>query len=128
MKEQVLCLMTKWTIFLYLGNVLLRPTIHGKQGGGLIQRILRVPNKFGLYPSKYNYIAPKKRPLSSITPAIIERDGLLEMVLGGSGGSLIPTATLNVYAINIVHTTLDSYFPFRLSLIFWNMVKMYIAQ
>jgi hypothetical protein len=50
------------------------------------------------------------------------------MVLGGSGGSLIPTATLNVYAINIVHTTLDSYFPFRLSLIFWNMVKMYIAQ
>ncbi|CEI93621.1 Putative Gamma-glutamyltransferase [Rhizopus microsporus] len=66
------------------------------------------PNKFGLYPSKYNYIAPKKRPLSSITPVIIERDGLLEMVLGGSGGSLIPTATLHAI-INVLEYGKDVY-------------------
>ncbi|KAI8137296.1 gamma-glutamyltransferase, partial [Fennellomyces sp. T-0311] len=54
------------------------------------------PNAFGLYPSEYNYVAPRKRPLSSITPTIIERDSGFEMALGGSGGSLIPTATLNV--------------------------------
>ena len=40
--------------------------------------------------------APGKRPLSSITPVIIERDSKFEMALGGSGGTLIPTATLNV--------------------------------
>ncbi|GAA5801834.1 hypothetical protein HPULCUR_007289 [Helicostylum pulchrum] len=56
-----------------------------------------VPNTFGLFPSAYNYIEPFKRPLSSITPTIIE-DGYrqLELVVGGSGGSQILTATLNV--------------------------------
>ncbi|KAI7848842.1 gamma-glutamyltransferase, partial [Circinella umbellata] len=55
-----------------------------------------IPNSFGLYPSEYNYVAPGKRPLSSITPVIIERDTKFEMALGGSGGTFIPTATLNV--------------------------------
>ncbi|KAG2234762.1 hypothetical protein INT48_000111 [Thamnidium elegans] len=56
-----------------------------------------VPNNFGLFPSAYNYIEPFKRPLSTITPTIIE-DGnrQLELVVGGSGGSQILTATLNV--------------------------------
>lgn len=51
---------------------------------------------FGLYPSEYNYAGPGKRPLSSITPVIIEKDSKFEIAIGGSGGSLIPTATLNV--------------------------------
>lgn len=56
-----------------------------------------VPNNFGLFPSPYNYIAPFKRPLSTITPTIIEdEDNNLELVVGGSGGSQILTATLNV--------------------------------
>lgn len=56
-----------------------------------------VPNNFGLYPSPYNYIEPFKRPLSTITPTIIEdEDSNLELVVGGSGGSQILTATLNV--------------------------------
>ncbi|ORZ08619.1 gamma-glutamyltransferase, partial [Absidia repens] len=54
------------------------------------------PNMFGLSPSKNNYVAPGKRPLSSITPAIVEHDNSLELVLGGSGGSTILTSTLNV--------------------------------
>lgn len=54
------------------------------------------PNQFGLYPSEFNYVGPGKRPLSSITPTIIEKDNKLEIVIGGSGGSMIPTATLNV--------------------------------
>lgn len=57
------------------------------------------PNQFGLYPSEYNYVGPGKRPLSSITPTIIEKDNKLEIVIGGSGGSMIPTATLNVSII-----------------------------
>lgn len=56
-----------------------------------------VPNNFGLYPSPYNYIEPFKRPLSTITPTIIEDENSnLELVVGGSGGSQILTATLNV--------------------------------
>jgi len=57
---------------------------------------ISIPNQFGLYPSEYNYAGPRKRPLSSITPTIIEKDARFEMAIGGSGGSIIPTATLNV--------------------------------
>lgn len=43
------------------------------------------------------YIEPNKRPLSTITPTIIEdENNNLELVVGGSGGSQILTATLNV--------------------------------
>ncbi|KAI7906661.1 gamma-glutamyltranspeptidase [Cokeromyces recurvatus] len=56
-----------------------------------------IPNSFGLYPSPYNYIEPYKRPLSTITPTIIEDTETNELlVVGGSGGSQIMTATLNV--------------------------------
>ncbi|OZJ05970.1 hypothetical protein BZG36_01253 [Bifiguratus adelaidae] len=53
-----------------------------------------IPNAFELPPSEFNYVAPRKRPLSSSVPTIIERDGKFEMVLGASGGSRIITATL----------------------------------
>jgi gamma-glutamyltranspeptidase len=42
------------------------------------------------------FIVPGKRPLSSITPVIIEDNNELDLVIGGSGGSQILTATLNV--------------------------------
>lgn len=45
-------------------------------------------------------IEPGKRPLSSITPIIIERDGLLELAIGGSGGSMILTSVVNVSYFN----------------------------
>lgn len=41
-------------------------------------------------------LAPGKRPLSSITPAMVEHDKALELVVGGSGGSLIPTSVMGV--------------------------------
>lgn len=54
-------------------------------------------NAFGYSPNRSNSIAPGKRPLSSITPTIIENEnGELEMVVDGSGGSQIVSATLNV--------------------------------
>lgn len=43
------------------------------------------------------FLAPGKRPLSTITPTIIEsEDNAIELAVGGSGGSQILTATLNV--------------------------------
>ncbi|KAJ3073483.1 hypothetical protein HDU98_001411 [Podochytrium sp. JEL0797] len=53
-----------------------------------------VPNYFGLSPSPYNFIHPGKRPLSSMVPTIVERDGIPEIVIGASGGSMIPTAVV----------------------------------
>ncbi|KAG1241873.1 hypothetical protein G6F68_016458 [Rhizopus microsporus] len=39
-----------------------------------------IPNSFGLYPSIYNNAAPGKRPLSTITPTIIEsEDNAIEL-------------------------------------------------
>ncbi|KAI9474176.1 MAG: nucleophile aminohydrolase [Benjaminiella poitrasii] len=67
-----------------------------------------VPNMFGLYPSEFNYAGPGKRPLSSITPTIIEHDTQFELAIGGSGGSMIPTATLNSI-INILDYGNDLY-------------------
>ncbi|KAI8067523.1 gamma glutamyl-transpeptidase [Gongronella butleri] len=58
--------------------------------------IFHTPNMFGLYPSPSNYPEPWKRPLSSITPVMVESDDALELVLGGSGGTMILSATLNV--------------------------------
>lgn len=52
-------------------------------------------NAFGYLPSPNNYIRPGKRPLSSITPTIVEHaDGTLYYVVGAAGGSRIITSTL----------------------------------
>lgn len=54
------------------------------------------PNAFGLVQSEFNAIAPHRRPLSSMTPSIVERDNQLVGTLGGSGGPMIISATLQV--------------------------------
>ncbi|KAF7118642.1 hypothetical protein CNMCM5793_008180 [Aspergillus hiratsukae] len=57
-------------------------------------------NSFGYIPSAANYIRPGKRPLSSITPAMVTRpDGKLFFLAGSAGGSRIITATVQ----NIIH-------------------------
>ncbi len=47
------------------------------------------PNMFGLIQSAANAIAPGKRPLSSMTPTIVLKDGKLWLVLGTEGGPTI---------------------------------------
>jgi gamma-glutamyltranspeptidase/glutathione hydrolase len=51
---------------------------------------------YGLIGNEANAIAPRKRPLSSMTPSIVTRDGQAILVLGGSGGPLIISATTEV--------------------------------
>ncbi|CRK11799.1 hypothetical protein BN1723_009494, partial [Verticillium longisporum] len=47
-----------------------------------------VTNAFGYIPSPANFIRPGKRPLSSMSPTIIETaDGKLYMSIGAAGGS-----------------------------------------
>jgi gamma-glutamyltranspeptidase/glutathione hydrolase len=66
-----------------------------------------VPNGDGLLQSNVNAIGPGKRPLSSMTPTIVVRDGKTVMVLGSPGSSKIITTVANVlmgvvdYGMNI---------------------------
>ena len=53
-----------------------------------------VPNAFGLVGGEANAVEAGKRPLSSMSPTIVVRDGELVGVLGGSGGPMIITETV----------------------------------
>jgi gamma-glutamyltranspeptidase / glutathione hydrolase len=53
-----------------------------------------VPNLYGLVQGEANSIAPGKRPLSSMAPTIVTKDGKTAMVVGTPGGSRIITAVL----------------------------------
>jgi len=52
------------------------------------------PNLFGLMQSEANAVGPGKRPLSSMMPTILLRDGKLSFVTGSPGGPRIISATL----------------------------------
>ncbi|MGH9684233.1 MAG: gamma-glutamyltransferase [Candidatus Acidiferrales bacterium] len=52
------------------------------------------PNMFGLIQSEANAVGPGKRPLSSMMPTILLRDGQLSFVTGSPGGPRIISATL----------------------------------
>ena len=54
------------------------------------------PNGFGLVQGEANAIQPRKRPLSSMTPTIVTRDGKLELVVGTPGGPTIINSVLQV--------------------------------
>ncbi|MCC7242273.1 MAG: gamma-glutamyltransferase [Acidobacteria bacterium] len=58
-------------------------------------------NMFGLVQGERNAIQPGKRPLSSMTPTILLRDGKLFMTAGAPGGSRISTAVMQVI-LNVV--------------------------
>jgi gamma-glutamyltranspeptidase/glutathione hydrolase len=53
-----------------------------------------VPNLYGLVQGEANAIAPGKRPLSSMAPSLVTKDGHVFLVTGSPGGSRIITITL----------------------------------
>jgi len=53
-----------------------------------------VPNLYGLVQGETNAIVPGKRPLSSMSPTIVTRDGKPVIVVGTPGGSRIITAVM----------------------------------
>ena len=56
---------------------------------------------YGLVGGEANAIAPGKRMLSSMTPAILEKDGKLFMVVGTPGGSTIITSVFQTI-LNVI--------------------------
>lgn len=55
-----------------------------------------VPNAYGLIQGRANAIEPGKRPLSAMTPTIVEKDGRVRYVVGTPGGSTIITTVTQV--------------------------------
>ena len=55
-----------------------------------------VPNVYGLVQGEANAIAPGKRPLSSMSPTIVSRDGKPVLVIGSPGGSRIITVVVHL--------------------------------
>lgn len=63
-------------------------------------------NAFGLIQSDANAIAPGKRPLSSMTPTIIMKNGKLFMIIGSPGGPRIITSVL-LTILNVLEYKFD---------------------
>jgi gamma-glutamyltranspeptidase/glutathione hydrolase len=63
-------------------------------------------NMFGLVQGSANAIAPGKRPLSSMSPTLLSRDGHPFLLLGSPGGSRIITAIAEAI-VNVVDYGMD---------------------
>jgi len=59
------------------------------------------PNGFGLIGGEANKIEPRKRPLSSMTPTIVKKDGKPWFVTGSPGGGTIITVVLQTI-LNVI--------------------------
>lgn len=67
-----------------------------------------VPNQFGLVQGVANQIEPKKTPLSSMNPMIVEKGGETVLSLGAPGGPRIITATLQaLYRVLVSKQDID---------------------
>jgi gamma-glutamyltranspeptidase/glutathione hydrolase len=65
-----------------------------------------VPNIYGLVGAEANSIAPQKRPLSSMSPTILSKDGQTFMVIGSPGGPRIITTVVQAI-INVIDYGMD---------------------
>ena len=59
------------------------------------------PNLYGLVQGTANAIAPGKRPLSSMTPTLVLKEGKPVLVIGTPGGSRIITTVLEII-VNVI--------------------------
>jgi gamma-glutamyltranspeptidase/glutathione hydrolase len=65
-----------------------------------------VPNDYQLIQGEANAIQPRKRPLSSMTPTIVLRDGKVLFAIGSPGGPTIINTVLQVL-LNVVDFKMD---------------------
>ncbi len=66
-----------------------------------------VPNLYGLIQGERNSIAPRKRPLSAMTPTIVTRDNKLFLVAGSPGGPTI-ISTVLLLVLNAIDFGMDA--------------------
>ena len=66
-----------------------------------------VPNGYGLIGGEANKIEPRKRPLSSMTPTILLKDGKPVLATGSPGGSTIITSVLQT-VLNVMEWEMNT--------------------
>lgn len=86
-------------------------TLNGKLGSGVATEnfgimlnnemddfttVLGEPNMFGLIQGQKNSVAPGKRPLSSMSPALVEKNGKIVLAVGAPGGPRIISSVVQI--------------------------------
>lgn len=61
------------------------------------------PNMYGLIQGKGNLVQPGKRPLSSMSPTLVEKDGKVVLSVGSPGGPRIISGVIQVLYRNLVN-------------------------
>jgi gamma-glutamyltranspeptidase/glutathione hydrolase len=90
---------------------------------------LGATNAYGLVQGPANLIEPGKRPLSSMTPTIVLKDGKPFLVLGAPGGSRIITAVLEVM-LNVLdfHMNVQDAIDFPRVHAQWNVPRLEVER
>ena len=113
---------THFSVVDHFGNAVANTyTLNFSYGGGLVAEGTGIllnnelddfaakayaPNAYGLVGAEANAPGPGKRPLSSMTPSILLKDGKPVLVTGSPGGSRITTTVLQVI-VNVIDRGMD---------------------
>ncbi|XP_012831092.1 PREDICTED: gamma-glutamyltranspeptidase 1-like [Erythranthe guttata] len=68
-----------------------------------------VPTSKGAPGAPANYVSAYKRPLSSMAPIILEKEGRVRAVIGSAGGILIPDAVSQLYPNKLLYEKYTSF-------------------
>ena len=115
---------TQFSILDADGNAIsLTVTLNGSYGSGVVSENFGIslnnemddfttrpgePNAFGLVQGLGNVVEPGKRPLSSMSPTLVEKDGRIVMALGAAGGPrIISSVVQTIYRVLVTGLDLD---------------------
>ena len=115
---------TQFSILDADGNAIsLTVTLNGSYGSGVVSEKYGIslnnemddfttrpgePNMFGLVQGFGNRVQPGKRPLSSMSPTLVEKDGKIVMTLGAAGGPRIISSVIQtIYRVLVTGLDID---------------------
>jgi gamma-glutamyltranspeptidase/glutathione hydrolase len=115
---------TQFSILDAEGNAIsLTVTLNGSYGSGVVSEKFGIslnnemddfttrpgePNMFGLVQGFGNRVQPGKRPLSSMSPTLVEKDGKIVMTLGAAGGPRIISSVIQtIYRVLVTRLDID---------------------
>jgi gamma-glutamyltranspeptidase/glutathione hydrolase len=115
---------TQFSILDAEGNAIsLTVTLNGSYGSGVVSEKFGIslnnemddfttrpgePNMFGLVQGFGNRVQPGKRPLSSMSPTLVEKDGKIVMTLGAAGGPRIISCVIQtIYRVLVTGLDID---------------------
>lgn len=115
---------TQFSILDSDGNAItLTITLNGSYGSGVVSEKYGIvlnnemddfttlpgePNAYGLFQGYGNRVQPGKRPLSSMSPTLVEKDGRIVMSLGAAGGPRIISSVIQtIYRVLVTGLDID---------------------